>query len=1070
MAVNSDNGRYWKSLNQLNGEPAFVESTKKEFKEGVTNEINLDEMPEMSRRKFLAVMGATAAVTMTGCSDYPDKGKVVSYNKAPEEVMYGRANHYASTLNDGQGILVKAREGRPVKIDGNPEHPINKGKVDATAQAQILDLFDPGRLQFPIQKSDSDLLLYRDDMPRSEWEKLDSKIVEALKKAESEGKEIAVITNSVISPTQNKLFNDFTAKYPSARIYSYELIDSRHERQAWKEAFGIDGVPAPKIDEADVILSLDCDFLATEGRTAENIRKFSSRRNVDDAENFNKLIQIEGFLSTTGMNADVRLRLEPAAQYEFAMALANEFAGSAAEGFTPEQVAEISKYNLNSVAKKYHLKEEKLKELVDSVRKAKGKTLVMAGQKFPAEVHKAVILLNEILGSRGLFDFARTTKLQRPLNSFTDMKNLAGKMNAGKVGAVIHFDSNPVYQLPPEINYKQAMAKVPLKITLSPTRHESSRDNDYIIPINHDLESWNDFEIVDGIYSFQQPIIAPIWDTRQKEAILLNWMSDENTVYSDAIYHDYMKANWQENFYPGLNLGAGFEQFWISCIHDGFYEKKPANAELVLLPFAIGANSKMKSSGFTVILNRGTFIKDGKFANNGWLQETPHPVTKVVWDNYAAMSPHTAKELGVSYGLDATDKKADMVDIDIKGRKISLPVMIQPGMADNVIYTELGYGREMAGEVGNSVGADTIALMSISDGITEYLYTGASVTKAETTMELITTQEHHSLDDEFVKDFHRSRHIINEYTVDFYKEFEKKYKEAKKELAGKYGKDTKEYKEHLEEEKYHLLGKHKYDLKSMYPDKEYKEVKWAMAIDQNKCTACGACVTACNVENNIPVVGKDQTSRGREMHWMRIDTYFSGTPDEPVVSTQPMLCQHCDNAPCENVCPVVATTHSPDGLNQMVYNRCVGTRYCANNCPYKVRRFNFFDFRYWFADAYYQGKSLEAMHNPEVTVRERGVMEKCTFCVQRISEARSEAKRLGRDVKGSDVKTACQEACPAEAITFGDMLDPESDVAQKREHPLGYHVLDTLNVRPNVTYVSKLRNTNTEVMHSEHHH
>ncbi|ROL62070.1 4Fe-4S dicluster domain-containing protein, partial [Bacteroidetes/Chlorobi group bacterium ChocPot_Mid] len=531
-----------------------------------------------------------------------------------------------------------------------------------------------------------------------------------------------------------------------------------------------------------------------------------------------------------------------------------------------------------------------------------------------------------------------------------------------------------------------------------------------------------DFNLRSGIYSLQQPVIAPLYDTRQKEAILLGWISG---AYSENNYHKYLMDRWEKEVYPIAGTMVDFRKFWYSALHDGVIQLEQQENKIPPAPKDLDlTGSLIKESGYTVILNRSYSIGDGRYANNGWLQELPHPVSKVAWDNYAAISPKTAKELGVANN--------DLIEINIEGRKVKLPVIEQPGMAEKVIATELGYGRTNAGEVGTNVGFNANALISLAGGISQWIYTGAKVTKTGEAYKVFSSQEHHPVDEEFVKDFHFKRDIIQEGTLNEYK------------------KDKK------------FLKQHSHEIDSMYGEKQYKGVKWAMAIDLNKCISCTNCITACNIENNVPVVGKDQFGRGREMQWIRLDRYYSGTPEEPKVSTQPMLCQHCDHAPCENVCPVVATNHSEDGLNQMVYNRCVGTRYCANNCPYKVRRFNFYNFREKFAEGFQAKDSLSLLHNPEVTVRSRGVMEKCTFCVQRIEEARQEATKSGRKLKGDDVKTACQVACPADAIVFGDMNDEKSDITKLRKHDLGYHVLEMLNVRPNVTYIAKLRNLHTE--------
>ncbi|HEX9252525.1 MAG TPA: 4Fe-4S dicluster domain-containing protein, partial [Ignavibacteriaceae bacterium] len=437
------------------------------------------------------------------------------------------------------------------------------------------------------------------------------------------------------------------------------------------------------------------------------------------------------------------------------------------------------------------------------------------------------------------------------------------------------------------------------------------------------------------------------------------------------------------------------------------------------------SSGAVNSKGYTLVIKENYSLADGRFAHNGWLQELPHPISKITWDNYAAVSEKTCKDLGL--------KNNDVIEITIGDRKLSIPVFMQAGSADEVITIESGYGKNNSGTVASKVGFDAISLLSKVSNYSSWIYSGAAIKKTGDTYELASSQEHHAFDDATTKDLHKSRNIIQEATV-----------------AG-YIKNP-----HIIKEKHHD------ELISVYDPHPYPGLKWGMSIDLNKCTGCGDCVIACNVENNIPVVGKDQVLKSREMQWLRIDRYYSGTPDEPSVSIQPMLCQHCDQAPCENVCPVVATNHSPDGLNQMVYNRCVGTRYCSNNCPFKVRRFNFFNFRDHFRDSYQESPILALMHNPEVTVRSRGVMEKCTFCVQRISEARADATYDKRTLKGSDVTTACQDSCGSNAIHFGDINDKESEFYKYRNHELGYYVLEELNIHPNVTYIAKLRNIHSE--------
>ncbi|MEB2354511.1 MAG: 4Fe-4S dicluster domain-containing protein, partial [Ignavibacteriales bacterium] len=497
---------------------------------------------------------------------------------------------------------------------------------------------------------------------------------------------------------------------------------------------------------------------------------------------------------------------------------------------------------------------------------------------------------------------------------------------------------------------------------------------------------------------------------------------------TEYLYLSYLKNNWEKNIYPTLNSKINFEKFWLGALHDGIVETNSSaivSGEINSGTFDLAKDEQRKSEGLTLIIKENYSLGDGRFAHNGWLQELPHPVSKATWDNYAALSEKTCKDFGL--------KDNDLIEVKVENRKLILPVFMQAGTADNVIVVESGYGRTNSGIVATGVGFNVNSLLSAKSDLSPWIYNNASITKTGDKYLVATTQEHHAFDDPLVQDLHIIRKIIQEGTVTQYLKNPSFIKESNTEQLP--------------------------SVSNPYP---YNGVKWGMAIDLNKCTGCGDCIVACDVENNIPVVGKDQVLKSREMQWLRIDRYYSGSPDNPKVSVQPMLCQHCDQAPCENVCPVVATTHSPDGLNQMTYNRCVGTRYCSNNCPYKVRRFNFYNFRDHFRDSYQENPILALMHNPEVTVRSRGVMEKCTFCVQRISEAKADATHQKRNLKGSDVTTACQDSCGSNAIYFGDINDKESEFYKYRNHELGYYVLEELNVKPNVTYIAKLRNIHSE--------
>jgi MoCo/4Fe-4S cofactor protein with predicted Tat translocation signal len=999
--------KYWKSLRALHRDPTLIKKDDHEFISGATGDFHTSELSGISRNQFLALLAASAAFAATGCSDYRDKGEIVPYTKKPEEVTPGVPNFYASTCtacSQACGILIKTREGRPIKIDGNPDHPINRGKICAKGQASILNLYDPYRLRAPHYGNASG------KSGALHWKDSDAEVVQQLEATVRSGKEIAIITRAIHSPTTKKVLDVFAKKYQTTNLYSYSLSNNEARKRAWQQCYGSAALPVIQWEKAKIILALESDFLGTDGLAIEQIRGFSDGRDVMKSKSFNRLYCVEGSMSLTGANADVRVRLRPDAQLEFVYALLHEF----------DKKNIFMDGSLQEFSTKYHVSLEILKQLVSDLQIHRGEALVYAGDILSEEVHLAVNYLNDVLGNSRLYKKGQVSATVAPLSSPEDFEGLIHKMKNGTIGMIIHFDSNPAYHLPKDFDYESALKSVPFSISLTEADDETSRLCTLVLPIHQAFESWGDYKIRTGILSLQQPVIAPLYDTRQKEAVILSWMEGRDSS-SEKIYHEFLMSRWEQEVYPALQLKVDFKTFWYSALHDGVVEfKEPItnNRQVVfttLKPLSIPA-----ASGYTLAVMENYYLGDGTFANNGWLQELPHPISKIVWDNYAALSPKTAAELGI--------ENNDIVEIQVSHGSAKLPVFLQPGQADNFISVALGYGRTHAGPVGDHVGVNVQQLLSRQSLCDTRVFTGAAIIKTGTIYNLVSTQEHHSLDDEFVKDLHMKREIIREGS---WEEYEK----------------NPDFLHHKKEKLFNIT-----------PEIEYKGVKWAMAIDLNKCIGCHACVAGCNVENNIPVVGKDQAAKGRAMHWIRIDRYYSGTDADPTLSHQPMLCQHCDNAPCENVCPVVATNHSPDGLNQMVYNRCVGTKYCSNNCPYKVRRFNFYNWRDLLADGYYEQQPLDLLHNPEVTVRSRGVMEKCTFCIQRIMEARQHAIEHGQPLKGRDVTTACQDACPSTAIVFGDMNDAHSQVSQYREHQLGYHVLEELNVRPNVTYLAKLRN------------
>lgn len=1005
---------YWQSFEELYNDPEFLKVHEDEFKEGVSDSIDTTGMSSISRRKFLALLGASAALAGTACSDYRDKGEIIPYNKKPEEITPGKANYYASTCTacpNACGILIKTREGRPIKIDGNPDHPVSKGKICAQGQASIMNLYDPDRLKNQKKKLDRRFFDYN-------WKDASDEIIFDL--MNSGNKEIAIITHKIISPTTKKVLDDFAAKYSSTKIYSYELFDNSVRNSVWKKCFGSGEFPAIKWNEAKVILSLDGDFLGESHNKIENARLFSEGRDVINKK-FNRLYVVEGNLTITGMAADYRMRLRPDLQMNFVLSLVDAMNKKGA-GIPISPGGNT----LESFSKQYGLNLETLNTLVFDLLKNNGKSILYAGDHLPEDVHIAVNLLNNILGNEALYNFESFPVSVLPLSTTEEIKGLTTRMKAGEVAVAIHLNSNPIYHLPADLAYQEALSKVDTVISLVELENETSEVSNFVLPINNQFESWGDAKTRTGFYSLQQPVIAPLYDTRQTEAILLNWISGDSSAYDESVYHNYLMSNWEKNIFPALNNKLEFKRFWFTALHDGvvYSKEKASSVGSFITSAASNVKAASTTNNFSLHIKESYAVRDGRFANNGWLQELPHPVSKIVWDNYAAVSPRTANDLGL--------KSNDLVEISTGSNSLKIPVFIQPGASDNSITIETGYGRKNGGTVGTGVGFNANTLLSFSSGLTPWLYSNVKVEKVTGTYKLVTAQTVYAFNEGITADLPAKRGIIKEATV--------------REYLNNPG----------------FLHKEKHELESVNPFYDYKGVKWGMSVDMNRCLGCGECVVACNVENNIPVVGKDQVDNGREMHWIRIDRYYSGTLEDPKVNNQVMVCQHCDHAPCENVCPVVATTHSPDGLNQMVYNRCVGTRYCSNNCPYKVRRFNYFNYRDHFKGGYQESPVFALLQNPEVTVRSRGVMEKCTFCVQRISDARAEAIKDNRDLKGSDVRTACQEACSTNAIHFGDINNKEEEFYTYRNHELGYYVLEELNIRPNVTYIAKLKNTNSE--------
>ncbi|MFU1858924.1 TAT-variant-translocated molybdopterin oxidoreductase [Sphingobacterium sp. NGMCC 1.201703] len=998
------NKKYWKGLEELNQTPAFVEGSKGEFAESIPVEDVLNEAglsTKTPRRDFLKALGfGLGAVSLAACNRTPVH-KAVPYLIKPEEVTPGIPNYYTSTFN-GQSILVKTREGRPINVEPNPNAiGLNQG-LDSTTAASVLDLYDESKLK-QAQWKGQDV----------EWSKLDGEVVKALTAAASSGKQITIVSNTVNSPSTLAAIAAFATKFSTVNHVQYDAVSYSGIIEANKASFGKAVVPSYNFDKANVIVSVAADFLGTWLAGEEHTQQYAKNRDYKSLKNgkMSRHVQFESGLSMTGTNADARIAIKPSEEGATLIALYNAITGQSLAGATANKKAQ------KGVALA-------AKELVNS----KGAAVVVAGSN-DVNVQVLVNAINVALGAYGtIIDLDNYSKQYQGSDSSFQAFLAAAK--AGQVGVAFFLNSNPVYDYFKAEDVKAALKQIPFTLSFSQRADETASELTAIAPASTFLESWGDANPKEGLYSIVQPTINPVFQTRQAEQSLLTWAGNTTDMYN------FVKNLWS------TQILAGSTKNWDAVLQTGFEYKgaKVATApaftgNAAAAASAIEASSKAITGEFELKLYEPSALRDGRYANNAYLQELPDPVSKVTWDNYAALNPKDAEKLGLG-----EDGK---VTVKANGVELELPVVQQPGQAQGTVSVAVGYGRTKVGKAGNEVGKNAFPFASIINGTVQGV-AKATVAKAAGTYQLAQTQTHHTIE---------GRNVIRETT------FAKYLKDPNSE-AGRFTDNHKTY-----------------DLWNKY---EQPGHKWVMAIDLNACTGCGACIVACNVENNIPVVGRDEVRRRREMHWLRIDRYYTIEGKEKdltkekeiakasaeldfediTVVHQPMLCQHCGHAPCETVCPVLATVHSSEGLNHMAYNRCFGTRYCANNCPFKVRRFNWF--AYWNDsrfDNYLNNEFTQLVLNPDVVTRSRGVMEKCSMCIQRIQSGKLQAKIENRKVKDGDIQMACQQACSANAIIFGDANDPESEVSKALRNERVYYVLEEINVQPGIGYMTKVRNT-----------
>ena len=972
---------YWKSLEELVESPGFLEFLHREFPEQAS-----ELTDPAGRREFLRVMGASLALAgLTACTKQPAE-KIVPYVKSPESVVPGRPLFFATAVTDGgyaKGVLVESHMGRPTKIEGNPDHPQSLGATDAQGQAAILGLYDPDRSKTLVSYGEV----------RS-WATFLETIKIALEaERATRGVGLRILTENVTSPSLAEQIRDLIAQYPEARWHQYEPAGRDNARAGAILAFGEAVETRHDFDKADVILSLDADFLGAGPDNVRAIRGFASRRKLNDGRTeMNRLYVVESSISVTGANADHRLALRPSQVEGFARAVAAGL-GMPVEGGTSEHGDFVA-------------------AIVKDLKRRGGRCLVLAGDSQPPAVHALAHALNRQLGAVGTTVVYAAPAAAESVDHLASLKTLLSDMQAARVKLLLIVGGNPVYTAPADVDIAAALEKVPLRVRLGLYDDETSERCHWHIPEAHPLEAWSDARAVDGTVTIQQPLIAPLYGGRSAHEVISAFAGR-----ADRSGHDIVKDHWR----PHLG-GGDFEQAWKRALHDGVVGGSAVPEKSVALRMGEWAHAPSVPAGLAgieIAFHPDPSVGDGRFANNGWLQELPKPLTKLTWDNAALLSPATARRLGIAPNRQTSKgTTSDVVTLRYQGRTVTAPAWIVPGHPDDAVTVHLGYGRTRVGRVGNGVGFNAYALRT-SDA--PWFGAGLEVANTGESRILACTQDHWSME---------GRNLMRAAALDEYERDPHVVREMSEEPA----KDQ-----------------------SLYPGFKYEGHAWGLSIDLNSCVGCNACVTACQSENNIPVVGRDQVGRGREMHWIRIDRYYEGDPGAPETYHQPVVCMHCENAPCEVVCPVAATVHSEEGLNDMVYNRCVGTRYCSNNCPYKVRRFNFFLYQDW------DTPSLKLMRNPDVTVRSRGVMEKCTYCIQRINKVRIDARNEGRTIQDGEIKTACQQACPAEAIVFGDVNDPASRVAKLKASPRNYGLLAELNTRPRTSYLAAIRNYNPEI-------
>ena len=1000
---NSHQFGYWKSLKDISSTDDYDKYLKQSEHHEDSN---------VSRRNFLSLVAASVALAgLEGCKKPVQK--IIPYVDAEIGTIPGIPKYYASTMpfqNNAIGVLIENHDERPVKVEGNEKHPTSLGKSNTFSQATVLDMYDPDRAR--------GLKLDGKKVAWSDYVKYAKSIYD------SNGEGLAVLLQESSSPTLNVLRDDFAKTYPNADWVVYDPINNENLYLGIKKAFGKKMQPYNRLENAQTILSIGSDFLGCDDNNIYHTKKFAQNRKLENENStMNRLYVVESSMTLTGANADHRLNVS-----------VGEF-----NSVLKELCSELKKLGLKTDARSVKTSNNLwIKTVAEELIKNKGNCIILGGNHLSAEAHAVIAMLNNQLVAP--IDYYPLTRSH--VTSSKDLDVLCKKMEKGAVKNLIILGGNPVYNTSADLEFATLMKNVENIVHLSNIYDETSKHSNWHIAESHFFETWGDAMTYDGYPSVIQPQIRPLFQSKSVIEILIP------LVYGkEKRSYDLIKDIWKRKIAKQSN----FENTWNKILHNGIYNKallkaqgvRSRNVSLLSL-----TDQKTKENQFEVVFVASSSMYDGRYANNGWLQELPKPITHLTWDNAALISMSVAKQLNI--------KNGQMLEITLNKKTVKIPAWIVPGQNKKTITLELGYGRDFNGRVGHGVGFNMYPLRttkSMGYG------SGATVKVLKEKYPLAGTQDHYGLESDDLalskslsanETQNRIPELVRQATLDEYKDHPDFVKHAVEKHLPDKGRELKDY--------------------SMYnPEPEYdysKGHQWGMSIDLTSCTGCNACSIACQSENNIPVVGKQQVLNGREMHWIRIDNYFSGDPDNPEVSTQSVACVHCELAPCETVCPVAATTHSTDGVNQMAYNRCVGTRYCANNCPYKVRKFNFYNFTKDTPEV------VQMAMNPDVSMRSRGVMEKCTYCYQRVSEARIKASNERRELVDGDIKTACQQSCPADAIVFGDINDSQSEVSKAKRRNRDYALLGQLGTSPRTTYLAKIRNQNPKLItnHARAHH